>query len=155
MGPDDERFMRMAVDASREALRAGNMPFGAVLVRDGAVIEVSTNEQRTGGDITAHAEVVLVRAATARSGLQALLGSTVYASGEPCAMCAAAMFWAGIRRVVFGATTPDIAAVLGGATLPIRCADVVRLASPHVTVDGPVLREEAVEVLRQAAERYR
>jgi tRNA(Arg) A34 adenosine deaminase TadA len=153
----DQDFMQLAVEASRQASLRGDMPFGAVLVRAGRLLQVSSNQQRTmnagRGDCTAHAELVLVREASAAHGLDALVGSTVYASGEPCAMCSGALFWAGVHRVVFGATTPDIIEVLGGPTLPLRCAEALAGASPVVLVEGPILRDAAVDVLRAAAQR--
>jgi tRNA(Arg) A34 adenosine deaminase TadA len=155
MATDDEAFMRLAIDASCQALDAGNMPFGAVLVKDGLVLHTSRNQQRSAnagqGDCTAHAEVVLVREACARHGADALRGGTVYASGEPCAMCAGAMFWAGVARIVYGASTPDIIAALGGPELPARCADVLQAAAPAIVVEGPVLGDTASAVLRAAA----
>ncbi|RZL09568.1 MAG: nucleoside deaminase [Rubrivivax sp.] len=145
---DDRVFMQAAIDASRQALAAGNMPFGASLVKNGHTLWTAQNKQRTASDCTGHAEVVLVREARQALGHETTVGATVYASGEPCAMCAGAMFWAGIRRVVFGATTPDIEAALGGPSLPMRCADALAGAQPAVQVDGPMLRDEAVAVLR-------
>ncbi|CAN94284.1 MULTISPECIES: nucleoside deaminase [Sorangium] len=155
--PLDAGFMQLAVDASSDALRAGNMPFGAVLVQGGQVLQVSCNQRRTAnageGDCTAHAEVMLIREATAAHGPEALAGGTVYASGEPCAMCSGALFWAGVSRIVYAASTPDIIAVLGGRALPVRCHEVLANASPAVRVDGPILREAAVALLRSAVER--
>ncbi|WP_437917078.1 nucleoside deaminase [Sorangium sp. So ce302] len=155
--PLDVGFMQLAVDASSDALRAGNMPFGAVLVQGGQVLQVSFNQRRTAnagqGDCTAHAEVVLIRAATAAHGPEALAGGTVYASGEPCAMCSGALFWAGVSRIVYAANTPDIIAVLGGRALPVRSHEVLANASPAVRVDGPIPREAVVALLRSAVER--
>lgn len=146
---DDARYLREAIAASQRALEAGNMPFGASLVKDGRLLWVAQNNQRTTADCTGHAEVALVREARTALGPEATLGATVYASGEPCAMCAGAMFWAGIRRVVYAATTPDIEAALGGPSLPMRCADTLAHAQPAVAVDGPLLRDEAVAVLQR------
>lgn len=146
---DDTIYLRQAIAASQQALDAGNMPFGASLAKDGKLLWVSQNQQRTSADCTGHAEVVLVREARAALGPEATEGATVYASGEPCAMCAGAMFWAGIRRVVYAATTPDIEAALGGPSLPMRCADALAGSEPAVSVEGPMLREEAVDVLRR------
>lgn len=140
-------YMRAAIEASRQALEAGDMPFGASLVKNGQLLWVALNKQRTGADCTAHAELVLVREARQALGEQSTVGATVYASGEPCVMCAGAMFWAGISRVVYAATTPDIGATLGGPSLPMRCADALAACSPTVTVEGPFMRDEAVAVL--------
>ena len=114
------------------------------------VIRIAAN-QHTERDCTGHAEIVLVRQAQQALGTASLVGATVYASGEPCAMCAGAMFWAGIARVVYAASTPAIDAALGGPTLGARCADVLADATPLVRVEGPLLEAEAVAVLRGSA----
>lgn len=147
----DHAPMRAAIAASAEALAAGNMPFGATLV-DAAGVQrwVAQNNQVTTGDCTGHAEMVLVRDAAKALGAPALRGATVYASGEPCAMCAGAMFWAGIRRVVYAAPQDDLGRLLGGDLLPIRSAQTYAGASPAVQVDGPLLADEAIAVLRRA-----
>jgi len=150
----DHEPMRQAIEASREAIAEGNMPFGATLVSpEGSLLWTARNNQITRGDCTGHAELVLVREATAKLGADALRGATVYASGEPCAMCSGAMFWAGIRRVVFAASQQDIIDALGGEQLPIRSAQVYAGASPAVQVDGPLLGSSAIEVLREAGRR--
>jgi tRNA(Arg) A34 adenosine deaminase TadA len=150
----DAEYMGRAIQASRAALEAGDMPYGAVLVSAGGeLLQVSRNRQVSSGDCTAHAEVVVVREASARLGPAALLGSTVYASGEPCAMCSGAMFWAGVRRVVWAAPSDAMAALFGGNLLPIRCAQALAGAVPPVQVDGPVEAEAALRVLREAAGR--
>jgi len=151
---DDVAPMRLAIEASRAALDAGDRPYGAVLVSPrGEVLHVARNTQVSSGDCTAHAEMVLVRQASARLGPGAMSGATVYASGEPCAMCSGALFWSGVRRVVFGASSDVMARLLGGDLLPLRCAQVFAGASRPVDVDGPVLAEEAAAVLRDAAAR--
>lgn len=143
----DIGFMQQAIEASRAAAEAGNTPFGAVLARGDEQLAVAGNEQFVSVDCTAHAELVLVRKAMRRHGLPALRGTTVYASGEPCAMCAGAMFWAGVTRIVFAATTEDIHEALGDPTLPTRCAVTLAGCTPAVLVEGPLLRAEAAAVL--------
>ena len=146
--------MRQAIDASRAAHDAGDMPYGAVLVSaQGEVLHVARNRQVTNADCTAHAEVVLIRESSDRLGAAALRDSTVYASGEPCAMCSGALFWAGVRRIVFAVPSDAMTALFGGDSLPIRCAEVLAGAQPPVQVDAPLLTEVALEVLRQAAAR--
>ncbi|TWC65060.1 nucleoside deaminase [Herbaspirillum sp. SJZ099] len=144
----DIAAMRLAIDASEQALKRGDMPFGATLVSPaGEVLMVEMNNQNTAQDCTGHAEMVLVRRAQKELGLAAMRGATVYASGEPCAMCAGAMFWGGVGRVVFAASTVQIGEALGGAVLPLRTADAVEGASPVVEVIGSLLANEAVSVL--------
>jgi tRNA(Arg) A34 adenosine deaminase TadA len=145
---DDSHHMRTAIAASREARERGDMPFGAVLVKDGRALLTALNNQNSARDCTGHAEIVLVRVAQRELGEAALRGATVFASGEPCAMCAGAMFWAGITRVVFSASSPAIDSALGGASLGARCASVLANAAPAVSVEGPFLEEEAVQVIK-------
>jgi tRNA(adenine34) deaminase len=147
----EAEFMQLAIVASQRAVVNGDTPFGATLVRDGIVLHVSGNNQVTTSDCTGHAEVVLLRESASKHGLAALRGATVYASGEPCAMCAAAMFWAGVARVVFAATTQDIIDALGPPFLRLRCSEVMNSGDRVVPVDGPLLRHDAVAVLQAYA----
>ena len=153
-GTTDLEAMRLAIAASHEALEAGNNPYGAVLVSaSGELLHVAGNQQNTERDPTAHAELVLVRQAAARLGAAALRDATVHASGEPCAMCSGALYWAGIRRIVYAASNEVMNELFGGDQLPIRCAQVLAGASRQVQVDGPVLAAAAVAELKQAAAR--
>jgi tRNA(Arg) A34 adenosine deaminase TadA len=147
---DDEKFMRLAIAASRDALREGNYPYGAALVSAGGeLLHVSKNNQVSTGDCTGHAEVALIREVSATHGGAALVGATVYASGEPCAMCAGALFWARVARVVFGVSNAAIMRVGGGATLSLNTAQVLAAGSYPIEVAGPVLEAEAVAVLEE------
>jgi len=149
----DLEAMKQAIAASRRALAAGDMPYGAVLMSPaGEVLHVAGNNQNSARDCTGHAEMVLIRQAETRLGLDALRGATVYASGEPCAMCAGALYWAGVSRVVFGASQADIVAH-GGTVLPVGVMEVLGTAQPAVRVEGPLLNDEAVAVLREAAQK--
>ncbi|HIV71899.1 MAG TPA: nucleoside deaminase [Candidatus Aquabacterium excrementipullorum] len=149
---DDTAHMLAAIEASRQAVALGNMPFGATVVKDGQRLQVSRNEQITSGDCMAHAEVVAVRDAVRVHGREALRGATVYASGEPCAMCCGTMFWAGITRVVYAATLDDIIESLGEPTLAMPSKQLLATASPTVLVQGPLLREPAARVLHDFAQ---
>lgn len=146
----DHAAMRLAIDASAQALERGDMPFGATLVApDGRVLMTVMNNQNTAADCTGHAEMVLVRRAQKELGLEVMRGATVYASGEPCAMCCGAMFWGGIGRVIYAASTVQIGDALGGPLLPLRAAGVVQGAAPALSVEGPLLGDEAVMVLQR------
>src|SRR5687768_14770951 len=102
-GAEDERWLRAAIIVARQAMTAGNAPFGAVLVAaDGRLLLEAGNTVLTSGDATGHAELNLIREATQRLDPATLAGATLYASTEPCPMCAGAVFWSGIGRVVFG-----------------------------------------------------
>jgi tRNA(Arg) A34 adenosine deaminase TadA len=145
-----EDFMALAIEASARAVEAGNMPFGAVLVSpEGEMLAVAENNQVSTQDCTGHAEMVLVREVASAQGPQKLKGTTVYASGEPCAMCCGAMFWAGVSKVVYAASQEDITRVLGAPTLPISSRDVLARAEPGMVVDGPLMGAQAVAVLER------
>ena len=148
--PQDEAFMQTAIDASQTAVDAGDMPFGAVLTSaEGVGLLVARNNQVTSGDCTGHAEMVLVRDATRMLGAKSMEGATVYASGEPCAMCSGAMFWAKIKRVVYAASTQDIVNALGVPMLPITSSTVLANAQPAMQVQGPLLQAQALAVLNK------
>ncbi len=95
--------MRIALDEAADAATAGEVPVGAIVVRDGEVIARAGNAMITAGDPTAHAELVAIRSAAAATGDPRLTGCTLYVTLEPCAMCAGAMVLARVDRVVFGA----------------------------------------------------
>lgn len=101
---DDHDFMGIALDLAREAATLGEVPVGAVIVRDGEIVGRGRNQPIGRHDPTAHAEVLALRDAAARLGNYRLPGCTLYVTLEPCAMCIGAMFHARIGRVVFGAT---------------------------------------------------
>ncbi|WP_227983787.1 deaminase [Nocardia spumae] len=150
----DIDLLRRAISLAEEAADRGNRPFGAVAVTAaGAVIAEGRNEVAESGVVTAHAELTALTAATAAGRTADLAGATVYASGEPCPMCAAAMVWAGVTRIVFAAAEPDFHAVIGGyPRFTLRCAEVVGAADVPVTVSGPHLDDEALAPFRRYLE---
>lgn len=108
----DERWMREALEAARRAAERGEVPVGACLVsNDGELLAVAGNRTRTDCDPTAHAEVVVLREAARRAGNYRLTGTTMYATVEPCAMCAGALVQARIKRLVYGAIDERAGAV--------------------------------------------
>jgi tRNA(adenine34) deaminase len=102
----DEVFMRRALELAREAEAAGEVPVGALIVRDAEVLAEGFNRPISTHDPTAHAEMVALRAAAARVDNYRLLGTTLYVTLEPCAMCAGAMVHARVQRLVYAATDP-------------------------------------------------
>ncbi len=105
--------MGLALDEARLAAASGEVPVGAVLVRDGLVLATGRNRPRIDSDPTAHAEIVAIRAAAA-IGTERLSGCDLYVTLEPCAMCAAAISFARIRRLYYGAADPKGGAVENG-----------------------------------------
>jgi tRNA(adenine34) deaminase len=107
----DERFMRQALALAHEAARLGEVPVGAVAVKDGLVVGTGMNRRELDRDPFSHAELVAMRRAAEAVGAWRLSGVTVYVTLEPCAMCAGAMVQARIDRLVFGASDPKAGAV--------------------------------------------
>ena len=98
----EDAFMRRAIELSRRAMDEGTgFPFGAVIVRDGSVVAEGFNHVYAWNDPTAHAEIVAIRLACEQVGSPALTGCAIYASGEPCPMCLAAIYWAGIEKIYY------------------------------------------------------
>ena len=102
----DEQYMRVALEAARAAEAGGEVPVGAVLVRDDRIVATGANRPIAACDPTAHAEIEVLRAAARAAGDYRLTGGTLYVTLEPCLMCAAAMIHARVQRVVFGAWDP-------------------------------------------------
>lgn len=107
--------MTQALDLAAAAARRGEVPVGAVLVVDGAVVAADGNRTRELNDPTAHAEMLVIRAAAAQLGLERLLGADLWVTLEPCAMCAGAISFARLRRVYYAAPDPKGGAVDHGA----------------------------------------
>ena len=107
-------FVDQALDAARAAGDAGEVPVGCVIVRDGTVLATAGNRTLRDRDPTAHAELLAIRDAAARLGSERLTGSDLYVTLEPCTLCAAAISFARIRRLYYGATDPKGGAVESG-----------------------------------------
>ena len=107
--------MRAALDAAAQAAAAGEVPIGAVIVKDGRIIAAAHNTPREDHDPTAHAEVLAIRAAAAALGQERLTGCDLWVTLEPCAMCAGAIVHARLARVYYAASDPKGGAVEHGA----------------------------------------
>ncbi len=107
----DTTYMALALDEARAAAAIGEVPIGAVVVCDGAVVARAHNTREVDADPTAHAELLAIREASQRLGRWRLSDCTVYATLEPCPMCAGAMHQARIERLVYGAPDPKAGAV--------------------------------------------
>ena len=110
MTVDHESFMRLALEEAASAIEHDDVPIGAVVVRDGAVVARAHNERELRGDPTAHAEVLALRAAAEAAGSWRLDGATLYVTLEPCPMCAGALVLARAERVVYGPPDPKAGA---------------------------------------------
>jgi tRNA(adenine34) deaminase len=139
--PDDERFMSLAIDEARR----GDFPFGAVIVRDGQVIARGRNLGRTNDDPTAHGEMMAIRHCLADHGRAALRGSSLYTSGEPCAMCMGAILWCHVGRLVFAASLQQLATKID--QIMISGAEIAAKAPfAPITITGGVLADEAMQL---------
>jgi len=139
----DEDFLREALELARDAERGGEVPVGAVVVLDGRVIGRGRNSPIARNDPTAHAEVLALREAAAATGNYRLEGATMYATLEPCVMCAGALVAARVSRLVFGAR--DLR--FGGVRSKFRLADADVLNHRVEIVEG-VLGAECAELLQ-------
>ena len=145
---DHENLLRRAFEVARRAQARGNHPFGALLVGpDGEVLIESENGYLPDRDMTAHAERLLATAACRSYPQELLRQSTLYASAEPCAMCAGAAYWAGIGRVVYALSEARLKAITGNhpenPTLDLPCRTVFAAGQRPVEVIGPLIEDEA------------
>ena len=138
----DEGFMREALAEARQALAAGEVPVGAIVVSGGAVIGRGHNQPLGLSDPTAHAEVLALRGAAVKAGNYRLPGATLYVTVEPCPMCCGAALLARVARVVYGAADPKF----GAAQSLYRLLDDPRL-NHRTKVERRVLEEESRELL--------
>ncbi len=140
--------MRRAIEVCRQGIAAGQSPFGAVIVREGAIIAANHNTVWRDGDPTAHAEVNAIRTASSALRSLELRGCTLYSTCEPCPMCLAASHWAKLDRVVFGAGISDATAA-GFAELPVTAATLAELGRSPLKVEGGLLRDDCADLFRQ------
>lgn len=140
----DEEFMRQALILARRAGEAGEVPVGAVLVREASVLGSGYNSPVSSGDPTAHAEILALREAALKAANYRLPGTTLYVTLEPCVMCAGALVTARVERLVFGAR--DLR--FGGVRSKFRVADSDLLNHRVEVVEG-TLAAEAARLLRE------
>ncbi|GIE95795.1 nucleoside deaminase [Paractinoplanes rishiriensis] len=138
--PDDEAHLQRAVALAWEARELGDHPFGSLLVTPGGVVLEARNTVVTQDDPTGHAETNLVRLA-GRLDRGELEGSSLYTSTEPCAMCAGAIYWSGIGRVVFALSEAELAGMVteeaGVPPLRLSSREVFGRGGRQIVVDGP------------------
>ncbi len=139
-----EHGMRLALDQAHNALLVGEVPVGAVILRDGKVIATGYNRPVTTHDPTAHAEIVALRHAATLLGNYRLPGCELYVTLEPCAMCAMALLHARLARVVFGAADPKTGAA--GSVLNLFAEPQL---NHHTLLHGGVLAESSSALLRE------
>jgi tRNA(Arg) A34 adenosine deaminase TadA len=151
LGSVDQGHLLRAIELARRSREKGNHPFGSLLVdTSGDVVLEAENTVVTGLDVTGHAELNLVRAASKEFDVEALRRSTLYTSTEPCAMCSGAIYWSGIGRVVYALSSEQLMAIVkddsGSSTLALSCREVFARGGRDIEVSGPHVAEQAATV---------
>jgi tRNA(Arg) A34 adenosine deaminase TadA len=150
MGKNDAFFMEKSIETAWEARKKGNHPFGAVIVdMEDHILVVGENAVVSSKDCTAHAELAAVRQASMTYDSEFLAKCTLYASTEPCPMCAGAIYWSNVRRVVYGLSQKGLYQLIGSPTadeLLLSCKDVFSRGNKKIEVVGPYMEFEAIKV---------
>jgi tRNA(Arg) A34 adenosine deaminase TadA len=140
---EDERLMKLAIAEAAN----GDFPFGAVITRDGEVLATGRNLGIQLQDPTAHGEIVAIRSFLAKYGPEKLKGTTLYTSGEPCAMCMGATIWCGIGRLVYAASINQLATKIG--QIMILSAEIAtETPFQDIEITGGVLADEALALFK-------
>src|SRR5262245_7091353 len=145
MRESDLQHLRTAVEVAQRAREHGNHPFGAILVDDkDQVLLRAENTVVTGKDCTGHAETNLMRLASQHFSEEQLAACTLYTSTEPCAMCAGAIYWGNVRRVVYALSEIGLYDIIGPSPdqLLLPCREVFSQSERHMEVEGPALELE-------------
>ncbi|MDF9745494.1 nucleoside deaminase [Natrinema salsiterrestre] len=142
----DESHIRRAIELSESAVEHGNTPFGSLLVLDDEVIRTAENTTLTDDDIAAHPEFELARWAASELEPAERESCTMYTSTEPCPMCASAIVYAGLGRVVYSVSVDSLADLREEGVIEIPCEEVVDRGGGSTTVEGPVLESEGLAV---------
>jgi tRNA(Arg) A34 adenosine deaminase TadA len=147
----DKHFLRRSFDLAGRAITHGNHPFGAILIdQNGNVLIEMENGYMPAHDATAHAERLIATQACTTLSPDVLRHATLYSSAEPCAMCAGAIYWSGIGRLVYGLSERRLRMLTGNhpenPTLDLPCREVFKRGQRPTEVIGPMLEDEAAAV---------
>jgi len=140
----DEKFIREAIKEAEKAKRKGERPYGAVLVKNNKIVVRAYNTNIKNNDPISHAEMNVIKKACRKLKTQKLEGYTLYSNVEPCPMCAAACIWAGIKRIVYGASVKDLIK-LGKNQIKMSCKEVTDAGFKKIEVLGGVLKKESLK----------
>ena len=147
MSSHDEHFLRLAIKLAAEARTLGADPFGAVLVREGVVLAQARDRSVEVSDPTYHAELGVISAYCRDRQVFYLEGCTLYCNAEPCPMCAGAIHWARILRVVYSVSQAMLQGESGGRPKP-ACEPIVNMGNACAEVIGPLLPDEGLAVFQ-------
>lgn len=140
--------MKVALEEAKQALKEGNKGYGAVIVSRGKIVAKAHNTEVTDRDPTSHAEINVIRKAAKKLRGANLKGSTIVATHEPCPMCSAACIWAGVSKIVYGASMKETAK-LGRRRILISCSSLIKKASANIEILGDALAEECIRLYRR------
>lgn len=143
-----EHYIRQCIELSREAVRKGDNPFGAILVLADKVLLTAVNTVATEGDRMKHAEFNLINSAIRCYDAETLWRCTLYTSTEPCPMCSGAIYWANIGRVVFGCSV-EAQERITRRDFGITSRDILSVGNKNIQVIGPILEDEAAAIHRE------
>lgn len=141
MNPED--FMRLALSEAKK----GDSPYGAVIVKDNQVVAKGYNTVRRDSDPSAHAEMNAIRSLTTKIQNPYLEGYTIYATGEPCPMCATACVWTGLAEIIIGASIEDLILV-NQSQVRISCEEIIAKSFKNIKVTKGRLREECLQLFK-------
>ncbi|ERT09412.1 cytidine and deoxycytidylate deaminase zinc-binding region family protein [Lyngbya aestuarii BL J] len=141
-----EDYMKIALEEAKK----GDMPYGAVLVKENKIVVQGYNTAQRDNDVTAHAEINVLRQFTLENksySLDVLKGYTLYTTCEPCPMCAAACVWAGLSEIVFGASTQQLIQ-LGSPQIDLSCEAVVKKGFQDIKITQGILAEDCLALFK-------
>lgn len=140
-----EDFMQLALAEAKK----GDAPYGAVIVKDNQVVAVAHNTVSRDNDPSAHAEINVIRRLTTELKNPSLQGYSIYTTGEPCPMCAAACVWTGISEIVYGASIEDLV-LLNQSQIDISSQEVIDKSFRKIKVTGGVLKNECLALFKKS-----
>lgn len=150
---DHEYYLRRCIELAKSAVENGNMPFGAVLVdSEGQIVLEQENIEITESDCTGHAETQLMVKASKKFDKEFLWGCLLYTTAEPCVMCAGAIYWGNVGKVIFGLSEKDLLEITGddeqNPTFDLPCREVFGRGQKDIEVIGPIkgMKEEISEL---------
>ena len=138
-----EDFMRLALSEAKK----GDSPYGAVIVKDNEVVAKGYNTVKRDSDPSAHAEMNAIRSLTTKIQNPSLEGYTIYATGEPCPMCATACVWTGLAEIIIGASIEDLILV-NQSQVRISCEEIIAKSFKNIKVTKGLLREECLQLFK-------
>ena len=137
-----------SIELARQEANQGQLPFSALLAREGQVLIEAGNTSKTAGDVTRHAVMNLISKAHQQLSLNELKQCILFTSSEPCAMCSGAIYWAGISRVVFGCSGKALQQIVG-QSIDVGCQDIFNHCHPIIESIGPLEEELASELIME------